>query len=50
MTVITLDGHSLTPAAVVAIARGRAEATIDPAARARNAAAERLVRSLVDRG
>jgi histidine ammonia-lyase len=50
MTVITLDGRTLTPADVVAIARGRAEAAIDPAARERNAAAERLVRSLLERG
>jgi histidine ammonia-lyase len=47
---VTLDGRTLTPAAVVAVARGRAEARIDPAARERNAAAERLVRRLLDRG
>ena len=44
MAVIALDGRSLTPAEVVAIARGRAEAELAPAARERNAAAERLVR------
>ena len=48
--VVTLDGRTLTPAAVVAIARGRAEARIGTAARERNAAAERLVRGLVERG
>jgi histidine ammonia-lyase len=47
---ITLDGRTLTPAAVVDIARGRAEARIGTAARDRNRAAERLVRVLVDRG
>ncbi|HEX4689571.1 MAG TPA: aromatic amino acid ammonia-lyase, partial [Solirubrobacteraceae bacterium] len=47
---ITLDGRTLTPAAVVDIARGRAEARIGTAARDRNRAAERLVRALVDRG
>ena len=50
MTVIALDGRSLTPAEVVAIARRRAEAAIEPAARERNAAAERLVRELLERG
>ena len=39
MTVIALDGRSLTPAGVVAIARRRAQAEIAPAARERNAAA-----------
>jgi histidine ammonia-lyase len=48
--VIELDGRSLTPAHVVAIARDRAEATMAPAARERNAAAERLVRDLLARG
>lgn len=47
---ITLDGRTLTPAAVVQIARGRAQARIDDAARERNAAAERLVRELLARG
>jgi histidine ammonia-lyase len=50
MTVIALDGRTLTPAAVVEIARGRAEARLTDAARERNAAAERLVRSLLERG
>jgi histidine ammonia-lyase len=48
--VIQLDGRSLTPDAVVKIARGQAEARMEPAARDRNAAAERLVRSLIDSG
>lgn len=48
--VITLDGRSLTPGAVVRIARGRADARIADVARERNAAAERLVRDLLDRG
>ena len=48
--VIELDGRSLTSADVVAIARGRAEARMASAARERNAAAERLVRSLIERG
>jgi histidine ammonia-lyase len=47
--VITLDGRTLTPAAVVAIARGRADVRVATAARERNAAAERLVRRLIDR-
>jgi histidine ammonia-lyase len=47
---ITLDGRTLTPAAVVDIARGRAEPRMGTAARERNRAAERLVRGLVERG
>ena len=47
---IALDGRSLTPAGVVAIARRRAEAEITADARERNAAAERLVRELLARG
>jgi histidine ammonia-lyase len=47
---ITLDGRTLTPATVVQIARGRAEARMDDAARERNASAERLVRDLLARG
>src|SRR6185436_13894798 len=50
VTVIVLDGRGLTPADVVAIARRRAEAEIAPAARERNAAAERLVDELLERG
>jgi histidine ammonia-lyase len=50
LPVIALDGRTLTPATVVAIVRGRAEAGIDDAARERNAAAERLVRALLARG
>jgi histidine ammonia-lyase len=48
--VIVLDGEGLTPAQVVQIARGRADARIGDAARARNAAAERLVGDLLARG
>jgi histidine ammonia-lyase len=48
--VITLDGRSLTPAQVMKIARDRAETRIAPAARERNAAAEQLVRKLLERG
>jgi histidine ammonia-lyase len=47
--VVVLDGRTLTPAAVVAIARSRAEVRIATAARERNAAAERLVRRLIER-
>ena len=47
---VELDGRTLTITDVVAIARGRAEARITPDARERNAAAERLVRELLDRG
>jgi histidine ammonia-lyase len=50
MTVIALDGRSLTPAGVVAIARRRAVAEMAPAARERNAAAARLVGELLERG
>ncbi|MEA2469894.1 MAG: histidine ammonia-lyase [Thermoleophilaceae bacterium] len=50
LPVVMLDGRTLTPEQVVAVARGRAEARIADEARARNAAAERLVRSLVERG
>jgi histidine ammonia-lyase len=46
---ITLDGRNLTPAQVVQIARGRAHAELAPEARERNAAAERLVRELLQR-
>jgi histidine ammonia-lyase len=47
---VVLDGRTLTPAGVVAIARGRAQARMSAAARERNAAAERLVDELLDRG
>src|SRR5215210_1860614 len=47
---VVLDGRTLTPAEVVAIARGRAEARLSTAARDRNAAAERLVGRLLERG
>ena len=50
MTVIALDGRTLTPADVVAIARRRAVAELEPAARERNAAAARLVGELIERG
>ena len=48
--VVSLDGRTLTPAGVVQIARGRAAARLDPAARQRNAAPEQLVRRLLERG
>ncbi|HET8953848.1 MAG TPA: aromatic amino acid ammonia-lyase [Solirubrobacteraceae bacterium] len=48
--VVELDGQTLTIGDVVAIARGRAEARIAPAARERNRAAEQLVRRLLDSG
>ena len=48
--VVVLDGRTLTPAGVVAIARGWAQARMSAEARERNAAAERLVRRLLDRG
>ena len=47
--VVELDGRTLTPAALVDIVRGRADAHVAPEARARNAAAERLVRELIER-
>src|SRR4051812_21918618 len=50
LPIVELDGRTLTPEQVVEVARGRAEARMADDARARNAAAERLVRSLVDRG
>ena len=50
MDVIALDGRTLTPAGVVAIARRRAEAELAPAARERNAAAAALVGELLERG
>jgi histidine ammonia-lyase len=50
VTEIVLDGRTLTPAAVVALARARAEPVIAPAARERNAAAARLVDRLVGEG
>ena len=50
LPIITLDGRSLKPAAVVDIARGIAEAHMTTAARDRNAAAERLVHGLLARG
>ena len=50
METVILDGRTLTPAQVVAIARGRGQARLSGAARERNAAAERLVRRLLERG
>lgn len=47
---VDLDGRTLTIADVVRIARGRAQAHVSDAARERNAAAERLVRELLERG
>ena len=47
---VTLDGRSVTPEQIVQVARGRAEAALAHEARARNAASERLVRELIDRG
>jgi histidine ammonia-lyase len=47
--VIVLDGRTLTPAQVVRIARGQAIAQLAPGARERNAAAEHLVRDLLER-
>lgn len=47
---VILDGRTLGPAGVMAVARGRARVGFAPAARERNAAAERLVRDLVARG
>jgi histidine ammonia-lyase len=48
--VIDLDGRSLGADDVVRIARGQAGARMTPEARERNAAAERLVRELIERG
>src|SRR4051812_49623424 len=50
LPVVELNGRTLTPERVVEVARGRAEARITDAARARNVAAERLVRDLIERG
>src|SRR4051794_35999656 len=50
LPIVELDGRTLTPEEVVAVARGRAEGRIGDEARRRNAAAERLLRSLVERG
>jgi histidine ammonia-lyase len=47
---VVLDGRTLTPAEVVALARGRAVARMSAAARERNAAAARLVGRLLDSG
>src|SRR5215210_8410982 len=47
---VVLDGRTLTAADVVALARARAVARMSASARERNAAAERLVRRLLDRG
>ena len=47
---VVLDGESLTPAGVLAVARGRSRAKVSAAARERNAAAERLVLDLLARG
>jgi histidine ammonia-lyase len=50
MEAIVLDGATLTPAAVVAIARDGAPVELDPAARARNEAARRAVEAVLARG
>jgi histidine ammonia-lyase len=47
---VVLDGASLTPAGVAALARGRATAELDPAARRRNDAARAALAELLDRG
>jgi histidine ammonia-lyase len=47
---VILDGRSLTPAAVGAVARGGATVALDDAARARNAAAANAVTDLLRRG
>jgi histidine ammonia-lyase len=48
--VVALDGRTLTPEKLVRVVRGRADVTMDPGARDRNAAAARLVREMLDRG
>jgi histidine ammonia-lyase len=50
LPIVTLDGRTIAPQQIVDIARGRATARISDEARARNAAAEQLVRTLIDRG
>jgi histidine ammonia-lyase len=50
LPVVELDGRTLTIEEVVAIARGRAQARLAPAARERNRAALALVRRLLDSG
>jgi histidine ammonia-lyase len=50
MDTILLDGATLTPAAVVAIARGKAPVELSPQARARNEAARRAVETVLARG
>jgi histidine ammonia-lyase len=47
---VILDGRSLTPTAVGAVARGGASVALDDAARARNAAAANAVTDLLRRG
>ena len=47
---VVLDGETLTPRAVAAIARGRAPVALAPAARARNEAAEGTAAALVAAG
>ena len=47
---VTLDGRSLTPAAVSAVAQRGATVRLDDAARARNAAAARALAELLERG
>jgi histidine ammonia-lyase len=50
MRSIVLDGRTLSPAAVVDVARARAGVEMAPEARERNRAAERLVEALMARG
>jgi len=47
---IVIDGATLTPNAVEAVARNGAQVDLDPAARARNAAARQTIARLLDRG
>jgi histidine ammonia-lyase len=47
---VELDGRSLTPGAVAAVAEGRAQARLTPAARARNGAARETLEALVAAG
>jgi histidine ammonia-lyase len=48
--VVTLDGATLTPEAVAAIARGGARVELAPEARERNDAARRALDTLLARG
>ena len=50
VSVIVIDGATLTPDAVVAVARRGAPVELTPAARSRNADAHRAIGALLDRG